>query len=188
VDFDSKVADEVHKMLPRFSNLRFVLRDAHDGVGYIRNSHDALQEAYDAGAEKIYYIEDDVVVTRDFFDWHEAVQADGDWMCSTAWRHPENKNQKPHDPEVYFEMPIERGGSTISIGTCFKRDKLKIALRTLDWWPIERMIEEKWRCVMPYVKRCYHVGGLATPTSAVDILPDPIPDYGCRKVVLRQNL
>jgi hypothetical protein len=175
-------------LLNHFSQWRWWKVPPHNGSGYLNSTHDALQAAYEEGAEKIYYIEDDVVVTPDFFEWHDAVQADGDWMCSSAWRRPEGQD-KPHDPEAYYQVKFP---TTISIGTCFKRDKLKIALETHDWNPQDRMLNEGWKCVRPYTQRCYHIGrisnhpgGKECPPEAVDALPDPLPDYGAQKVVFR---
>lgn len=163
-------------------------REKHDEIGYLNNTHDALIQAYESGAERIYYLEDDVVVSRDFFDWHEAVQADGDWMCSSAWRRSSGQN-KPLDIAAYYQVEFP---TTISIGTCFKRDKLAIALQTHDWNPQDRMKNEGWKCVMPYVQRCYHIGrksnhpgGNDCPPEAVDVVPDLIPDYGKVKVTLQ---
>ena len=176
-------------LVPKFPNSRFWLLDPHDEVGFLNNTHYALSRAWDSGAEKIYYIEDDVVVTRDFFEWHDAVQADGDWMCSSAWRPPAGAMTPQHAEEYYFKVQFP---TTISIGTCFKRDKLKIALQTHDWNPQDRMLAENWQCVMPYVQRCFHVGSKSChPGSngclpeAVDVVSDPIPDYRTQKVVLR---
>ena len=171
-----------------FENCVQWLIEPHREAGYLRCTNDAFRLALDDGAEKIYYIEDDVVVTPDFFEWHDAVQADGDWMCSSAWRRP-NGQDKPHDPEAYYQVKFP---TTISIGTCFKRDKLKIALETHDWNPQDRMLNEGWKCVRPYTQRCYHIGrisnhpgGKECPPEAVDALPEQLPDYHVDKVVLR---
>jgi len=184
----SRVRSLVRGMINNFRLRYWWIVNEHRDSGYLNCTNQALRLAYDAGAEKIYYIEDDVVVAPDFFEWHDAVQADGDWMCSSAWRRPEGQD-KLHDPAVYYQVKFP---TTISIGTCFKRDKLKIALQTHDWNPQDRMLNENWRCVMPYAQRCFHIGrisnhpgGKECPPEAVDVLPNPIPDYGVQKVVLR---
>jgi hypothetical protein len=175
-------------MINNFKFWEWRIIELHDESGFLNNTHYALQRSYDDGAEKIYYIEDDVVVTPDFFEWHDAVQADGDWMCSSAWRPPEGRFG-PLDEEAYYRVQFP---TTISIGTCFKRDKLKVALQTHDWNPQDRMLNENWQCVMPYVQRCFHIGRISNhpggkdcPPEAVDALPNPIPDYHTTKVVLR---
>lgn len=180
--------EAAHEVIPRFKEARFWRVQLHSGVGYLNNTHTAFRMALQFGAERIYYVEDDVVVTPDFFEWHEAVQADGDWMCSSAWRRPEGQ-KKSFDVEAYYQVQFP---TTISIGTCFKWKKLEIALRTHDWNPQDRMLNEGWKCVMPYVPRCYHIGsksnhpgGKECPPEAVDALPDLIPDYKIEKVVLR---
>ena len=178
----------VQGLIHSFSNWGWWLLDPHTDIGYLRCTNEAFQRALETDAEKIYYVEDDVVVTPDFFEWHDAVQADGDWMCSSAWRPPEGQSRLS-DPESYYQVTFP---TTISIGTCFKRDKLKIALQTHDWNPQDRMLNEGWKCVMPYTQRCYHIGrisnhpgGKECPPEAVDALPDPLSDYGAQKVVFR---
>jgi hypothetical protein len=181
------VQDTVLEIIHRFKDPEFWIQEPHDGVGYLYNTHMALKRAYESGAEKIYYLEDDVVVTPDFFEWHDAVQADGDWMCSSAWRPPSGTNEV-QDIEWYYRVSFP---TTISIGTCFKRDKLGLALKTLDWNPQDRMLNENWKCVMPWIQRCYHIGAKSChpgpndcPPEAVDVVPDPIPDYTIRGIVL----
>lgn len=157
----------------------------HREKGFLNNTHNALRQAYECGAERVYFVEDDVIVAPDFFEWSEAVHRDGNWVCSSAWRNPRGQD-KPFDIEAYYEVTFP---TTVSIGTCFSRAGLELALRTHDWNPQNRMLTEKWRCVMPYVPRCYHAGKKSNsgicPSYAVDGVPNPLPDYGGTKVVLR---
>ena len=55
---------------PRF-DYQWIL--AHNTYGNSKNLLDALKRAYDAGAERIFLVEDDIMVAPDFFEWHEAV-------------------------------------------------------------------------------------------------------------------
>lgn len=57
----------------------------HSTHGNSRNVLEAYKAAFNTGANMIYLIEDDVFVTPDFFRWHEAVQADGDYFCSVGY-------------------------------------------------------------------------------------------------------
>ena len=54
------------------------------------------------------------------------------------------------------------------------------------------MVNEGWRIARPYVPRAYHFGeysshlGAGRNTgSAIDALPNPIPDYGAQKVIFK---
>jgi hypothetical protein len=140
-----------------------------------------------SGAPRAYFFSDDVICTPDFFEWHDAVQADGDWLGSTAWRHPAG-NTKPADPAAYYQIEFP---NEISMGLCVGPEGIR---RLFDGWPTQKqLISEKWKIVMPYVPRCYHIGGFSSNLDsvgentgpAVDVLPNPIPDYGRQKVVLR---
>ena len=148
---------------------------------------DAWQRAYASNAQKAYFIVDDAIVAPDFFEWHEAVQADGDWFGSTAWR-PDGGNTKPFDIDAYYRLPFP---NEIAVGLCLKRDSIGIALEsTPDWYPLDRV--KNWKIAVPFVQRVYHVGeysshlGAGRNTgSAIDALPNPIPDYGTQKVIFK---
>ena len=70
-----------------------------------------------------------------------------------------------------------------------------VMLRTPPIWVHPaRMVEENWKIVMPYVQRIYHAGTRSSHLlqveenfgAAVDYpMPDPIPDYGRQKAVLK---
>jgi hypothetical protein len=174
----------IRKKICRFSN--FMLY-GYSHPDWARAHRSAWQEVYSSGAPRAYFFSDDVICTPDFFEWHDAVQADGDWLGSTAWRHPTG-NTKPADPAAYYQIEFP---NEISMGLCVGREGMR---RLTAGWPSqEQMISEKWKIVMPYVPRCYHIGGFSSNLDsvgentgpAVDVLPNPIPDYGRQKVVLR---
>ena len=155
--------------------------------GWKESHRSVWQEAAMSKVPRAYFFSDDVICTPDFFEWHDAVQADGDWLGSTAWRHPTG-NTKPADPAAYYQIEFP---NEISMGLCVGREGMR---RLAAGWPSqEQMISEKWKIVMPYVPRCYHIGGFSSNLDsvgentgpAVDVLPNPIPDYGRQKVVLR---
>src|SRR5260370_2286021 len=58
----------------------------HNEYGNSRNLLTALERAYDARAPYIYLVEDDVMVTEDFFRWHEQAQAQFDPFVTCAGR------------------------------------------------------------------------------------------------------
>ena len=182
VNIDLEPVREILREFP------FLVRD-HNYNGWMESHWHAWRDVFVAGANYGYFFSDDVVCTPDFFEWHEAVQADGDWFGSTAWRHPSGQT-KPHEPESYYQIPFP---NEISMGLCLKNTSIKIALQTFpDWCPQERMLAENWKIVMPYVQRCYHIGLQSSnigskpePRAAVDELPNPIPDYGRQTVILK---
>lgn len=166
------------------SRFPYFLATGESFSGWASAQRQSWKDAYEFGADKVYFFSDDVICTPDFFEWHDAVQADGDWFGSTAWRHPSGQS-KPFDLEAYYqvEYPTE-----ISMGVCVKHKNISVLLESSpDWSKIEKPI------VMPYVQRCYHIGGFSSHLEsvgentgpAVDRLPNPIPDYGKQKVILK---
>lgn len=174
----------VHKVIAESKQLVLNL-DVRDG----RLAHYAAWELADVmNVPFAYFILDDVVVTPDFFEWHETVQADGEWFGSTAWR-PDGGQTKPFDVEAYYQLPFP---NEISIGFCAKRESIKTLLQTPpDWYPLEQV--KKWKIAVPFVQRAYHIGAYSSQLwatepntgSAIDPVPNPIPDYGRQKAVFK---
>jgi hypothetical protein len=114
-------------------NLRRVVRPPH---GYPGNSHNVLEAyraAYQTDARYVYLIEEDVLVTEDFFRWHEAVQGRGDYFCSVAYRCTRNPRVRhSDDPAGYLECD----GDYASIGVCWRRTNLAAVVRhaTADYY------------------------------------------------------
>lgn len=105
-------------------NAHLTVRKPHLAIGNTLNFLEAYKEAQRdqaRAARYIYLIEDDVLPGRDFFDWHEAVQARGDYFCSVGWHCIRNpKVKKNGDPLAYIETAVDFS----SIGVCWKREKL----------------------------------------------------------------
>lgn len=165
--------------------IEFDVRQPHS---YYGNSYNCL-ELYrwaltQTGARYIYLIEDDVLVTPDFFAWHEAVQDRGDYFATVGWKCMRNKDFKPsQDPTGY----IETNKDFASIGVCWRPEKLETFVKhaTLEYYAnsdaylrkafpnsrhhggwteqdgiITRMLEEtndRW-LVWPNLPRCTHIG------------------------------
>jgi hypothetical protein len=100
-----------------FAALRWIDRQPtiYDGNSY--NVLELYREAYGSNAKFVYLIEDDVIVEKDFFRWHEAVQAKGDYICSWAGGHESDEGK---DPSIY----VETSDHYSSLGTCWRREKL----------------------------------------------------------------
>jgi hypothetical protein len=107
----------------KFSNMRYVERPMQRSAGNARNFLEMYREVLKTRFRYVYTVEDDVIVAPDFFRWHEAVQARGDYFCSVAWHCIRNKAvDKTNDPTAY----IESGVDFSSIGVCWKRENLAI--------------------------------------------------------------
>ena len=194
----------VQDLMPLFKHVRFITRERHDGftrMPHIHPSmfstHAALVEAMAWGAQKTYYLESDVVVTPDFFEWHDLAQASGDWTATSAWREPQGAIHPP-DIEAIYQTKVPSDPTAygdIVHGLCFNLKALEKVTQHLDWWNHKWIIEEDWRCVRPYVQRCFHLGHISEQhmagsgpengyPSAVDRMPDPVPDYHTSRVTL----
>lgn len=103
-----------------FAGLRFIERAPHPYYGNSYNTLELYREAMASGAEFIYLVEDDVIVERDFFRWHEAVQSKGNYFCSIA-RYICKGRKVPIDPAAYVESDRDYA----SLGVCFRRENLK---------------------------------------------------------------
>jgi hypothetical protein len=55
-----------------------------DTYGNSKNLLDSLKRAYDSGAERIFLVEDDIMVAPDIFEWHETVLNEVDPFVSCA--------------------------------------------------------------------------------------------------------
>lgn len=106
---------------PYFADVRFIPRQPHGYVGNPYNFLELYREAYASNARFVYLVEDDVLVGRDFFTWHETVQAKSEYLCSVGWHCIRNpKAICSEDPEGY----IESARDFSSIGVCWRRSNL----------------------------------------------------------------
>ena len=69
----------------------------------------------------VYLVEEDIMVARDFFTWHQAVHAAaGNLFCSIAVKNPNRKHELSGNPEGYYLSH----GDYCSYGVCFDRNVL----------------------------------------------------------------
>jgi hypothetical protein len=116
---DREVLAAVEPFLATNLQLNFV--PDHDYYGNSFNTMEAFRWAYNDGWDRIYLIEDDVIVHPEFFPWHREIHNDEDFdiFASMAWifnRHA------PIADGVFFQPWY------YSIGTCFKRHKLGLVV------------------------------------------------------------
>lgn len=159
-------------------------RKQHGFAGNSCNVMEAYKEAYDTDARFVYLVEEDVLVTPDFFRWHEAVAALGPHFCSIAYRCSRNGDARTDisNPQAYFTTARDYA----SIGVCWRRETLgpivahanpeyyrDMEAYILKTFPGNRfagdfceqdglimrvMWEQRGVTVWPYVPRCYHMG------------------------------
>lgn len=103
--------------------VRFVQRQPHGYTGNSMNTLEAYKEAFQTDAKLIYLVEEDVLVSPDFFRWHEAVVANGSYFCSVAYRCARNGgvDKTIDSSEAYFESKVDFA----SIGVCWPRENLR---------------------------------------------------------------
>lgn len=119
-------------------------QEAHESYGNSRNIVDALKFGYNIGAERVYLVEDDILVAPDFFSWHEAVLEEPNVFvsCSTALSKsahfqingPQAMDEAYQDPAAYYLAE----GPYSSHAVAFKRDNLG---QLLSWFASE---DRKW--------------------------------------------
>jgi hypothetical protein len=167
-----------------FAGFRWIDRTPHAYDGNSYNCLELYKEAYGTDARFVYLIEDDILVERDFFRWHEAVQAADDYFASIGrlhTMHPE-RYKTSDDPAEYVESADEY----TSWGVCWKREKLESLMehcqpeyyRNMTGYIARRfpnsklnstwteqdglirrvLMEKKGLTASPCLKRAYHVG------------------------------
>lgn len=202
-DWRKPLLQQVFNIAKSWSPSRLVQRNAHDFCmrsdddplkrhACSFNSFWALREAYESGAKYVYLVADDVLVTPDFFKWHEAVQNDGDYFSTVAERAFRQyvPQAKPFDLSAYYRSPV----NTMDGGICWKNDNLKLVVdypntevRDHRFAPIPF---EKQCPMIPYVQRAYHVGKVSSYCiddnehlcGDADDVPSSIPNYSWKKV------
>ncbi len=156
--------------------IRYIGRAPHTTYGNSYNVLSALAEAAATYAKRVYLIEDDVLVTPDFFDWNEAAAAFNPWV-SCAGRFNRSLNFAMNGPEAIDEAIkdvdacVASNTAYNSWATCFSRGALdRIAkdysLHFDQFGPgfeqdmfIQSIIRRENKISLwPYVPRAYHMG------------------------------
>lgn len=188
-------------------NWKFIQRPPHDfdtsGAGANHpvsfNAFWSMREAYEHGSSFTYMVADDVFVTPDFFEWHEAVQRDCEPHSTVAERafkqfQPE---KKLFDLSAYYKAPT----NLMDGGICWSREKLAITLgypnaRVHDHRFPPNMTPDDARPMIPFVQRAYHVGKISSAlyTKAefdecgdADEIPEVMPNYCWDKVYFKES-
>lgn len=119
--------DIVQSLGHRFAKCDLIYRQPHHYVGNVLNFLEAYKDAYaDTDARFVYLVEDDVLVSQDFFQWHEAVQARGDYFVTVGWHCVRRPGPiQNDDPTQYIETTMDFS----SIGVCWRREKLEAVVK-----------------------------------------------------------
>lgn len=107
--------------------VRFVQRKPHNFPGNSYNTLEAYKDAYMTDARFVYLVEEDVIVTPDFFLWHEAIHTvEPETMCSIGYRCSRNPEVRKDisDPSAYFTSRKDYA----SIGVCWRREHLDVVV------------------------------------------------------------
>ena len=97
-----------------------IVREPHRYSGNSFNVLSSYTEAYQSQAELVYLVEDDVMVSPDFFTWHRQVQLDADPFCSIAIANPRRPVQRLEG----FHLECDYA----SLGVCFRRGRLRAVI------------------------------------------------------------
>lgn len=181
VDLATDEARAVAALVLQFQDHRnhAIYRPVHSYHGNSYNVLESLKDAYVAGAEQVYLVEDDIMVTPDFFRWHRAAQELAKPFCSIAHK---NIRRKDLENGAVDEILLSRA-DYCSLGVCFGRESLAkiVAHATPAYYSdlggylgknfapstefteqdglISRiMFREGGAAAFPYIPRAFHVG------------------------------
>jgi len=156
---------------------RYMATQPHSTFGNSYNVLNAIQEAavYD-DVDKVYLIEDDVMITDDFFRWNEEVHAKFQPWASCAGRLNRSLNFAMNGPEALDETFKDTRACRESVtaynswATCFSRQALQDISQMAyghehfrPGYEQDIMIQNHIRrnklpTIWPYVPRAYHMG------------------------------
>lgn len=103
--------------------LRVIRRAPHTFPGNSYNTLEAYKEAYESSARFVHLVEDDCLVSSDYFRWHESIQEkEKGLLCSVGYRCIRNSAARKDisDPAAYFLS----GKDYASVGVCWRREEL----------------------------------------------------------------
>jgi len=166
--------------------LKYFQVPEHNFNGNSFNVLESYKRAYnEPDVRYIYLIEDDVLVTPDFFKWHEAIaESEPDAMCSIAYRCSRNHEARTDvsEPGAYFTSSRDYASIGVRwsrafleplllharlpyysnqeeyVRTTFPGNRFAGDFSEQDGLIMRVMWEQKWFTTWPYVPRCYHMG------------------------------
>lgn len=160
-------------------NVTYFGRAPHTSYGNSHNLLQALKDSIYTDARYVYIVEDDTMVMKDFFNWHEQAQQQYQPFVTCAGRINRSLNFQMNGPEAIDESQkdsmacVRSHKAYMSWATCFKREGLYWLLKHAPdkdgddpWRPgfeqdmfIQDFIRDGHNAsVWPYVPRAYHMG------------------------------
>lgn len=123
-DQKNRNAESIHvvdKFRNEFASVKLTVREQHGYIGNPYNFLELYKAAFHSDARFVYLVEDDVLVGKDFFTWHERVNEKREYFCTVGWHCIRNpRATRDGNAEDY----IETAEDFSSIGVCWKREKL----------------------------------------------------------------
>lgn len=166
----------VHRFWQDRLGYNYYATKPHTTYGNSYNVLNALQTASGSAYRYVYLIEDDVLVTPDFFRWNEAVQEAFKPWASCAGRLNRSLNFHMNGPEAIDENIKDVNACHVSMkaynswATCFSKEAMRVIASAASGYEHFRpgfeqdiMIQEHIRraqckTIWPYVPRAYHMG------------------------------
>lgn len=174
------------KQVPAYQ-LEYVILQPHNyaGLSHAIMSGMNLALHHQSRPDFVYYIEDDVMVGKDFFEWHRAVRDLGKWFVQVACKNhcTETKRKNSKDPNLLYTTDFDY----TALGAGFHRDSICHILQhsTSVYWKntgayVQKMFpksviptmyseqaglirrvmeaEPRFKSVWPYLPRGFHAG------------------------------
>jgi hypothetical protein len=153
----------------------YLATQPHTTYGNSYNVLSALQKAAQYAEGKVYLIEDDVLVTPDFFEWNDMVFNQYDAKVVCAGRLNRSLNFRFNGPDAMDESIRDVNavkkvvGAYNSWATCFSLSFMEMFKDSIDQFKMrpgfeqDTMIQDRMRIckiasIWPYVPRAYHMG------------------------------
>lgn len=181
-NFHQDVVDVIAKF-PLCKEVKFAPQHRYFGNSYnvLEGYKYAVENSKNCNSNLIYLIEEDIWIGKDFFDFHEKIQAENDAFCVSACRCQNDPNPKEKEPaSIYYHSTFQSLGlswkpSMLSKVTAHARPEyyrnMKGYIRSLapksvyghSWTEqdglINRILElSPNKCIYPFIPRAYHAG------------------------------
>ena len=161
----------------QFPAFKYKAIEPHTTYGNSRNLIQALNDARQTDAPKVFIVEDDVLVTKDFLTWTDTVHEKFHPEVLCAGRLNRSLNFAMNGPDAMDEsikdstMCKSVVGAYISWATCFSRTMLAFVVGNIfdSEWEFKPGVEQDMiiqdlmrhyhiESVWPFVPRAYHMG------------------------------
>jgi hypothetical protein len=125
--FQSPIQD-IATVVAKFPTLQIdiIIRPTHNYSGNSYNVLTAYREAYETDAKYVFMVEDDIMVSKDFFEWHYYIQKlFPDCFCSIGTMNQRHSAPNADVENGYYKNYMDYA----SWGVCFERGILSHIIR-----------------------------------------------------------